>query len=113
MFLDRGYDAANEIDGNCETDAFGIDILRQHGGIDANQLPGGVDQCATGVARVNCRVGLYEIFEGRQAEKAAAGRTDDALGDCLAKAIWISDRKDYVADTKLIGPAQRYCGQQP
>ena len=77
--------------------------LRHDGRIDAHQFAAGVDQGAAGVARVDGRIGLDEIFECRQAQLSAARGADDAVGDGLRQPQGIADRQHDIPDLQLVG----------
>ena len=97
---------AHHIHWNREADAVGAQGLRQHGGVDADQLSIGVDERAAGVAEIDRRVGLNEVLEIRDAEPSAAGRADDALRHCLAETERIADGEDDIAGAQLVRSAQ-------
>ena len=105
---DLVHHAAHEVHRDRETDAFHAEILREHRGVDADQLAVGIDQRATGVAHVDGRVGLDEVLEGRDAELAAARRADDALRDRLRQADGIADGEHDVADAQPVGMPERH-----
>src|SRR5258705_193326 len=52
--------------------------LAENAGVDANQLAARVDERAAGVARVDRRVGLNEIFVVRESKIRPAGCAHDA-----------------------------------
>src|SRR5690606_6287943 len=60
-------------------------------------------QCAAGVAWIDGGIGLDEIFEGGQSELGAAGGADNALGNGLTNAEWITDGEHHIADLGSIG----------
>ena len=96
------------VDGDRESDSLvAARVARKNGGIDANQMPFVIDQCAAGVARVNRRVGLNKIFQLFDSESPSAGGTHDAGRNRLAHAEWIANRQYDVADLDFAGVGQR------
>jgi len=93
QYLDRGLDR------NRKADALGRGLV-EHRGVDADQVAVGVDQGTAGVAAVDRRVGLQEVFKGVQAQ-AAAGGADDALGHRLTETERIADGQHHIADAGL------------
>ena len=87
---------------------FDAQVLGQHRGIDADQLAIGVDQRASGIADVDGRVGLDEVFESRHAQLAAAGGAHDALRDGLRQAHGVADGEHDVADAQPVRMPQRH-----
>ena len=66
------HHAARHIDGNGESDAFiAARSVRKDGGVDADQFAAIVHQRAAGIARINRRIGLDEIFVIFDAQVAA------------------------------------------
>ena len=61
-----------------EADAHRAARLREDRAVDADQVAGGVDQRAAGIARIDRRIGLDEVLEAVDAEVIAAERADDA-----------------------------------
>ena len=94
---DLVHHAAHHVHRNREADAVGAKVLRQHRGVDADQLALRVDERAAGIAEIDGGIGLDEILEIRDAEPAAAGGADDALRDRLAESERIADRQHDVA----------------
>src|SRR5690606_32316673 len=88
-----------------EADALSAARAGDDGRVDADQLPGRVDQRTSGIARVDRRVGLDEVLEGRDTEAIAPGRAHDALRYGLADAIGIPDGKHDISDAHPIGLA--------
>ncbi|OIQ66910.1 hypothetical protein GALL_515190 [mine drainage metagenome] len=83
--------------GHGEADAQRSSAARKDGGIDADQVAPRIDQRAAGVAGVDGRIGLDEIFKGVDAELGAAQRADDALRHRLADAEGVADGQHHVA----------------
>src|SRR5690606_29949968 len=85
-----GHDAAHHVHGNREADAFRRIAVAQrradHGRVDADELAASVHERAAGIAHVDGRVGLDEVFERREAELPATGRAHDAHRYGLAQA---------------------------
>ena len=107
MRQDLLHDAAHQIDGNREADAFGSSVgAVQHRGVDADQIAVRIDERAAGIAEIDGGIGLDEILESRQPELPAAGGADDALGDGLAQAVGIADREHDIAHPQGVGAAQ-------
>ena len=67
----------------------------------------GIDQRAAGIARVDRRIGLDEIFEGIDAEMIAAQRRHDAHRDGLSDAERIADREHDIAHLRTVELRQR------
>ena len=72
--------------------------LREDRAVDADQVAGGVDERAAGVARVDRGVGLDEVLEAVDAEMVAAERRHDAHRHRVAEAEGVADRQHDVAD---------------
>ena len=75
----------------------------EHGRRHADELPGGVDQRAAGIARVDRRVDLHEILPRAAAGDPPPGRADDALGDRLTDPERVADGEHDVADPERRG----------
>ena len=75
-------------------------------GVDADHVAVDIHQRATGVAGVDRRIGLNEIFKGVDAEMTARQRADNAERHRLPDAEWIADRQHQIADLRLIGLAE-------
>src|SRR5688572_24621071 len=67
---------AREVDWNCKTDAVIATAATENRSVDADQASFGIDQRATGIARVDRRVSLDEILI-IQTNVPAAGRADN------------------------------------
>ena len=78
-------DASNQVAGDREPDALVAAALGEDRGVDADQLGAAVNQCATGVAGVDRRIGLDEVFVQRDAHVRAAERAHDAERHRLAQ----------------------------
>ncbi|KAG1266985.1 hypothetical protein G6F66_014079 [Rhizopus arrhizus] len=113
--LDQLVDhAARQVGGNrqAQADVAGHAALRiEAGGIDADQLALQVDQRATGIARVDRRIGLDEVLAAQAADAAATHGRDDAGGDRLAEAERIADGHHEVAHPQLVAVAELDVGQ--
>ncbi len=70
-----------------------------------------IDQRAAGVAGIDRRVGLDEVFHLLDSEAPAAGGADDSGGHRLADAERIANRQHDVADLDLAGVGQRQSGK--
>src|SRR6185312_235419 len=94
---------ADHVDGDRKTDAFHAQALGNDGGVDPNQHPAGINQRAPGVAEIDGRVRLNEVFERGDPELPAGGSADDAVSHGLREAERIAYGKHDVADLQLIG----------
>src|SRR5580704_11634722 len=65
-----------------------------------------VDQRTTGVAGIDCRIGLDEELIVRHADFGARQRRDDTVCHSLSNAERIADRQHHIADQKLVGIAE-------
>ena len=114
---DLARDEIGGVGGDGEADA-----LRAHddGGVDADDLAGGRDQRAAGIAGVERRVGLHHVLDhpaGARLQRAAE-RGDDAGGDGRVEAERIADRDRDLAALQLRavaepGGRQRHVGLDP
>ncbi len=105
---------AGEVGGNgqAQADVAGHAALRvEAGGIDADQLALQVDQRATGVARIDRRIGLDEVLVAQPADAAAAHRRNDTRGNGLAEAERVADGHHEVAYAQLVAVAELDVGQ--
>ena len=102
---------ARERDGNRERDAERPARLREDRAVDADQVAGGVDERAAGVAGIDRGVGLDEILEAVDAEIVAAERAHDAERHRVAEAERIADREHDVADLQVVRVRERHRGQ--
>src|ERR1700733_14711497 len=60
---DLAHHTARQVYGDRKPDAFiAARSVRENGGVDADQFTAIVDQRAAGIAGINRRIGLYEIF---------------------------------------------------
>src|SRR5262249_40142435 len=75
-------------------------------GVDADQIPGGVDERAARVAGIDRGVRLNEVLESVQADLAAE-RGDDPHRHGLPDGERVADREHDVAHAKAIGVAER------
>jgi len=98
-----------EIAGNGEPDALIAAALAEDGRVDANQLAARVDQRAAGVAWVDRRIGLNEVFVSGDAKAGPAQRRDDAERHRLIELERIADRQHPLGDLQLgrIAPRHR------
>ena len=102
VFENLVHDGAGQVHGDGKADAlipFGA--VSEDGGIDAHQFTAIVDQGAAGVAGVDGRVGLDEVFVGFDAQVGAPGGADNSHGHGFADAEGIADRQSVVADLDL------------
>src|ERR1700730_1637711 len=81
--------------------------MRQNRGVDSDEFATIVDQCTAGVAWIDWRIGLNEIFVVFNAEVAAAFCADDSHSYGLTDAERIADSQSIVADLHLGGVAKR------
>src|SRR5215467_8986367 len=93
--------------GDRETDALRTSARRKNHAVDADQIAARVDQCAAGIAEIDCGIGLNEILEGVDAEMIAAERADDAMRDRVAKAERVAEREHRIADLHAVQRSQR------
>ena len=92
-----------------EADADVAARRRQDLRVDADQLARGVHERAAGVALVDRRIGLQEVFIASVAEAGrAALRADDAHRHRLADAERVADREHDVADAHRVRIADRH-----
>lgn len=96
----------DHVDGDREADADVAPRRRQDRRVDADELALQIDQGTAGVARVNGRIGLYEILVTFYAETAAPQGADDSRGDGLVEAERIADRHHEVTNTELVRVAR-------
>ena len=87
---------------NRETDAHRTARARINRGIDADQVPARVDQCAAGIARVDGGIRLDEILKRVDAKLIAAQGAHYAGGHGLADTERIADRQHDVADLQCL-----------
>ena len=102
VLLDLIDDAAHQVNRNCEADAFGADALGKHRRVDADQL--------TTLALIRAPPELpsliaasvwMKVLEGHQAEQAATGCADNALGDRFGQAKRVADREYDVTSAQI------------
>jgi len=67
-------------------------------GIDSDELTLCIDERAAGIARIDGRVGLDEVFVVLDTEVRPAGGADDSHGHGLADAKGITNRKSEITD---------------
>ncbi len=79
---------------------------RQDGGGKADQLTAQIDQCATGVTRIDGGVRLDEILEAVLIKIAAAQATDNPRRHRIAQAKGITDGDDKIAHFQFRGVAE-------
>ena len=89
-----------------EPDAERAAGLRVDRAVDADQVAGGIDQRAAGIARIDRRVGLDEILEAVDAQVVAAKRADDAQRHRAAESERVADGQHHVADLEILGVAE-------
>ena len=98
MIQDLIHHLTGEIDGNCKPDAFvAARSVRKDGRIDADEFAAIIHQRAAGIARIDRRVGLNEIFVVLDAQIAAIHGADDSHRDGLPDSKWISDGQGIIA----------------
>ena len=102
---DRLHHFHRQFHRNGKTDALRAAGLGEDRRVDAGEVAVGIDQCAAGVARVDRRVGLDEVFVVVQAQLVAAGGADDAHGHGLADTERVADGQRNVADTDVVRAA--------
>src|SRR5262249_39407444 len=109
---DLPHDLASHIDRNSEADALiAAAAIGQDGGVDSDQLAQRVDQRSAGVARIDGRIGLDEVFIVLDAEISAAHGADNPQGHRLADSERVADRERKIAHLCLSRVAQRDCRQ--
>ncbi len=74
--------------------------LAVDGGVDAHELALGVDECPSGVPRVDGGVCLDEVFVPGDAEVVSPHGADDTEGDRLIQLKRIPDRQHPLGDPK-------------
>ena len=84
--------------------------VREDRRVDAHEPAFHVDERAAGVARIDGRVGLDEIFI-HAAIGHAVLRADDAFGHGLADAERIADGQHHVADADFLAVGEGHGGQ--
>ena len=101
-FLDDSvHDDASHIDGHSEADPHIPAGAANDGGVHADEPAFDIDQCASGITRVDGGVGLNEIFVIDDAESAAANGANDAHRNGLSHAKRIADGEDNVAHLQV------------
>ena len=88
-----------------KTDALGAAGLGEDRRVDAGQVAIGIHQRAAGVARVDRRVGLDEVFVAVEAQLVTPGGADDAHGHGLADAERVADGQRDITDADAFGAA--------
>ena len=81
-------------------------ILRQDGGVNADQLTVEVHQRAAGVPAVNRRIGLDKVFVVFHVQAATAQRGDNPGGHGFAQTKRVTDSHGVVADAQRIRISQ-------
>ncbi len=103
---DLVHDGSGEVDGHRETDSLiAARSFGENGGVDADQFAAVVHERAAGVAGIDRRVGLDEVFIVFDAEAGSPRGADDAHRHGLADAIGVADGEHDVADLQLVGVA--------
>ena len=72
--------------------------MREDGRVDTDEFAAIVHQRAAGIARINWRIGLNEIFIVFDAQIAAIHGADNSHGDGLPDAKWIANGECIVAN---------------
>ena len=99
VLQDLVHDVAGQVHGDCKSNALAaFRTVGDDGGVDADQLAAIVDQRAAGVAGIDGRVGLDEVFIGFDAQVGTAGGADDSHGHGLADAKGVADCERVVAN---------------
>ena len=101
--LDHGADKACR---NGKADAVRSAGSAENSGVDAHQATVHVDQCATGIARIDCRVRLNKEAEIGNADTIAGNSRDNAAGYGLADSKRIADGKREITNLDGIGVAK-------
>src|SRR5665213_3143288 len=97
-----GEDRAHQAGRNGETDPDRAAGFRIDRGVDADEMAVEVDQRATRIAWIDCRVRLDVGAERAEAEAGARQGGDDARGHRLADAERVADSEHQVADLKRV-----------
>src|SRR5204863_2537226 len=101
VFHEALHHGAREVHRHGETNALVAAAVTEDGGVDANQSPFRIDERATGITRVNGRVGLNHVFV-IETQAATTRGADDAARDGLADAERIANREHHIADFELV-----------
>src|SRR5205823_4284793 len=105
-------DRARHVRGDGEAYADVAARRRKYLRVDADEVARRVDERAAGVALVDGRVRLQEVFEAAVTQaRVPTLRADDAGGDGLPDAEGVADGEHDVADANLVGVAEREHGQ--
>ena len=97
--------------GDSEPDSLEATAGGHDGGVDPDQFAVEIDQCASGVARIDRGICLQELAFDESIERAAFG-TDDADADRLFEGEGAADGDDPITDLKSIGAAERNTWQR-
>src|SRR5581483_2142151 len=106
-FHELVHHVTDHVGRNSKADADIAAAWTDDGGIDADQFASQVDQCAAGIAGIDRRVGLDEVFVPLDAEAGAAQSAHDAGSDGLTEPERIADGHHEVADFEPFGVAKR------
>ncbi len=88
---------------NCETNSDTAARRRKDLRIDSHEIAVSVNQRASGVASIDRRIGLQEVFKASIAETCAAALcTDDAECNGLADAKRVADGEHDVTNLNLV-----------
>ncbi len=109
---DIGEHAAHHVDRDREADAFHAEVLGDDRGVDADEGAARIDERPARVAKVDGRIRLDEVLQGRDAELLAARCADDAVRHRLRQPDGIADREHDVAYFELVGAPEGGDGQR-
>ena len=71
-----------------------------------------VDQRATRIARIDCRISLDEVLESIDPQVRPPQRGDDSHGHRLANAEGVADRQSHVTNGDIVHSSEGNRGQQ-
>jgi hypothetical protein len=91
-------DDAHQIARNGEADAHVAAALAEDGGVHADHFAVQIQQRAAGIARVDRRIGLDEVFVIVDAQAGAAGGADHAGGQRVRQAERVAQRHHPFTD---------------
>src|SRR6185503_21103516 len=112
VLQDRVHDPAHQVDRDREADALDAGLAPGDRAVEPHEFSARIDERAARVAEIDRGVGLDEVLEGADAELAAPGRADDALGHRLPEAERVADGEHRLADAQFVGATDRHDRQR-
>ena len=103
MFDKLLHHVLGHLGGDGKADAHIATGRRQNRRIDTDQLTTQVDQCPTGVARINGRIGLDKAFIAFNAQACATQRGNDAASHRLAEPEGVTNGDHKIANPQTGG----------